>query len=191
MKIKALHAAFIALGMGISSSAFAAADVTSSNASVATLDFSGSVTSNSCQLATDSVQQTVNLGEVKTSTLQNNGQGPRHSFTINLVDCDSSTKGFEVTFEDLQGYDANRDYITNVSMGDGLEAKGVGVKIAKVDEGSDIELSTPVTMAASVDASGDAWPQQSFSFDAYMAGVGNTVSAGYVNASATVSITTN
>ncbi|TJZ59556.1 fimbrial protein [Raoultella planticola] len=83
MKIKALHAAFIALGMGISSSAFAAADVTASDASVATVDFSGSVTSNTCQLDTASTQQTIDMGEVKVSTLENNGMN-RHGFNRHL-----------------------------------------------------------------------------------------------------------
>ncbi|HFD8275012.1 TPA: fimbrial protein [Raoultella ornithinolytica] len=190
MKIKTLHAAFIALGMGVSSSVFAAADVTASDASVATVDFSGSVTSNTCQLATASAKQTVDLGEVKLSTLANNGSGPRHNFSIELVDCDTNTQGFEVTFEDANGFDPQRNYITNTSQGDGLEATGVGVMIADIDNGSELTLSQATNVSASVDASGDAWPQQTISFDAYLKGVETNPTAGYVNASATVSITT-
>lgn len=190
MKIKTLHAAFIALGMGVSSSVFAAADVTASDASVATVDFTGTVTSNTCQLATDSASQSVNLGEVKVSTLENYGSGPRQSFSINLVDCDASTQGFEVTFEDAQGFDSSREHITNVTKGDGLEAAGVGVMIANIDGGGDVVLGQATTIEASVDANDSAWAQQTISFDAYLKGVEANPSAGYVNASATVSITT-
>lgn len=193
MKIKALHAAFIALGMGISSSAFAAADVTASDASVATIDFTGSVTSNTCQLDTASTKQTIDMGEVKVSTLENNGNGPRHNFKIQLVDCDNATQGFQVTFEDNNGFSSTRDYLTNTSQGNGLEATGVGVAIANIDNGSVITLGQPVNVQASVDASNnnEAWPQQTISFDAYLKGVGQgKPTAGYVNASASVSITT-
>lgn len=192
MKKNKIHMAIIALSMGLSSSVMAAADVTASDASVATVDFMGSVTSNSCQLATESVQQTVNLGEIKVSTLNNGAAGPRHAFQINLVDCDSSTQGFSVTFEDAQGYDANRDYITNISQGDGSDAKNVGVRIAKIDGGNDLVLGQEIDFDASVDPnSGDAWPQQTLGFDAYLVKTdGGTATAGTVNASATVSITT-
>ncbi|WP_064359479.1 fimbrial protein [Raoultella ornithinolytica] len=193
MKIKTLHAAFIALGMGVSSSVFAAADVTASDASVATVDFSGSVTSNTCQLDTSSVQQTVNMGEVKVASLQNGGMGPRQNFSINLVDCDDQTQGFQVTFEDNNGSDSSRNYLTNTSQGNGLEATGVGVMIAHINNGTDLTLGQPADMEASVDAGNNnaAWPQQVISFDAYLKGIENqTPTAGYVNASASVSITT-
>lgn len=192
---KSVMATIVAMGMGISGSVMAAAS--SADGSTGQVQFDGRVTSNSCQLATESSSLVIDLGEVKASTLNDGTQGPRQNFSINLVDCDSATQSFAVTFEDALGYNttAGNKYLVNKTMGDGSEAQNVGVYLAHVNQGAEITLGEPQTMSASLDASDpdntSAWANQTVSFDAYMAKTGNSdVTAGSVLANATVSIKT-
>lgn len=194
---KSVVATIVAMGMGISGSVMAAA--APADASTGQIEFNGRVTSNSCQLATSSSSLVVDLGEVKASTLNNGSKGPRQNFSIDLVDCDSTTQSFDVTFEDALGHNAAADnkYLVNKSMGDGSEATNVGVYLAHVNQGADVILGEPQNISASMDESDpgntSAWANQTVSFDAYMAkpaSANSAVTPGIVQANATVSIKT-
>ncbi|EED9464783.1 type 1 fimbrial protein [Salmonella enterica subsp. enterica] len=195
---KSVMATIVAMGMGVSGSVMAAAGP--ADGSTGQVEFNGRVTSNSCQLATSSSSLVVDLGEVKATTLQGGAKGPRQNFSIGLVDCDASTKSFDVTFEDALGHNdtANNQYLVNKTMGDGSEAQNVGVYLAHVNQGAEITLGEPQTIEASIDNTTDpdnpaAWANQTVSFDAYMAkpaGAAGAVTPGTVLANATVSIKT-
>jgi len=197
LKKKNVVATIIAMGMGVSGGVMAAAGP--ADGSTGQVEFNGRVSSNSCQLATASSSLVVDLGEVKASTLNAGTAGPRQNFSIDLVDCDATTKSFDVTFEDALGHNAIADnkYLVNKTMGDGSEAQNVGVYLAHVNQGANILLGQPQNVSASLDesdaANPSAWANQTVSFDAYMAkpaAATGAVTAGSVLANATVSIKT-
>lgn len=80
---KALLAAFIALGV---TSAANAADNGHGK-----VTFKGSIIDAPCSIAPESLDQTVELGQVSNVALQNNGKSTPRNFTIKLENCEFGT----------------------------------------------------------------------------------------------------
>lgn len=95
------------------------------DASQATLNFSGKLTSSLCQVSTDDINQDIQLGEISKAALEASGRGPSHSFSVKLKNCDATVNTITYAIRDTNG--SNDNYLTNKS-GDDF-AKGVGVFI--------------------------------------------------------------
>ncbi|HAX4763366.1 TPA: type 1 fimbrial protein, partial [Escherichia coli] len=166
---------------------------TANDASQATLNFSGKLTSSLCQVATDDVVQNIQLGEISKAALAVGGRGPSHSFSVKLKNCDSSVNGITYAIRDTNG--SQSGYLTNKSGDD--YAKGVGVYL---EDSSNKALTLNGQEHNFVVAAngGQALPDQEIPLAAYIgtltAAGGNidnsTLMAGIVDASAVMTIRT-
>ncbi len=182
------------MSLAVVSALFSGAAMAASAAndsSYATLNFTGRVTSNLCQVATDSTVTNVNLGEVTLSQLQaDNGHSTPQSFTVDLTNCDTTTKSITYTLTDNNASDSRRGYL--VPQSKDTTATGVGVYISKSD-GTPVEMSKEVSHT--IDTNGtDALPSQKLAFTAYiakaddLAGFNQNLGAGDVSAQGTLTI---
>ncbi|HHW0229786.1 TPA: fimbrial protein [Escherichia coli] len=161
------------------------------DSSYATLNFNGRVTSNLCQVATDSVISNIDLGEVTTSQLNTGSQrSTPQSFNVALSNCDSTVNTITYTLTDNNAADSVAGYLIPRS-GD-TSATGVGVYITKSD-GTPVEMSKTITHVVETNGT-TALPSQKLSFTAYMApaaglqGHMQNVGAGNVSAQGTLTI---
>ncbi|EDE3185409.1 fimbrial protein [Salmonella enterica subsp. enterica serovar Typhimurium] len=164
---------------------------TANDASQATLNFSGKLTSSLCQVATDDITKDIQLGEISKAALIASGRGPSQSFSVKLKNCDSSVNSIKYTIRDTNGDETT--YITNKSGDD--YAKGVGVYLEDAANNA-LEVnghSYDFTVAAT---DGNALPDQEIPLAAHIgtlnAAAGdinnNSIMAGIVNASAVMTI---
>ncbi|EFK4281095.1 TPA: type 1 fimbrial protein [Escherichia coli] len=182
------------MSLAVVSALFSGAAMATSAAndsSYATLNFSGRVTSNLCQVATDSAVTNVDLGEVTVSQLNGGNQrSTPQSFNVALSNCDTSVKTISYTLSDNNAADSVRGYLIP-SSGD-TSAAGVGVYITKSD-GTPVEMSKTISHAVETDGE-NALPSQKLSFTAYIApaadlqGHMQNISAGNVSAQGTLTI---
>ncbi|HAZ3270665.1 TPA: type 1 fimbrial protein, partial [Escherichia coli] len=164
---------------------------TANDASQATLNFSGKLTSSLCQVATDDVVQTIQLGEISTAALGKGGRGPSHSFSVKLKNCDASVNTITYAIRDTNGSSAQ--YLTNKS-GDN-NAKGVGVYLED-SANTALELNGKEHNFAVANNNGVALADQEIPFAAYIGalktGAGAidnaAVMAGIVDATAVMTI---
>lgn len=98
--------------------------------SQATLNFEGRVTSNACQISTNDIDKTINLGEVTLNQLES-AATKSQSFSVELVNCDTNTSEIHYTLADTNAAESKVDYLIPVS-GD-TSATGVGVFVEKAD----------------------------------------------------------
>lgn len=118
-------------------------DLATNDTSSANLTFEGRVTSNACQVATDTLDQTIQLGEVTLNQIENNSGSNPQSFNVSLVNCDTNTSGIFYTLSDTNGVDGNKDYLIPLSTD--TSAKGVAVYVQQsngstIMTGEEIEL---------------------------------------------------
>ncbi|CAI2007683.1 TPA: fimbrial protein [Serratia fonticola] len=111
------------------------------NAIDGTINFTGEVVTAPCVVATQSINQHVNMGQVKTSVLTKKGNKSRPTpFQINLEECDTMTlKTANVTFAGVS--DTSDATILSISP-DAGSAKNVGIEIATA-AGVKVALNTP------------------------------------------------
>jgi type 1 fimbria pilin len=99
------------------------------------VNFHGHIIEAACSIASNSLSQTVELGQVATSSLQKNGQSTPVPFSINLehcvVDAENGAGLATVTF--TGDASTNADLLKIVG-----EGQGAGIAIAK--DGNDIKL---------------------------------------------------
>lgn len=152
---KALLAAAVVLGM---SSLAHAADQGHGK-----VTFTGSIIDAPCSIAPESVDQTVELGQVSNAALQGSGKSTPKNFGITLENCSFGTPAAKnkvaVTFTGMES-----------AAGNGLlgitgTAKGASVAITQAD-GQVIKLGTPTKEQALQDGN------NTLSFAAYMQGDG-------------------
>ncbi|MEE7423786.1 fimbrial protein [Escherichia marmotae] len=141
---KKMTALFIASALFSGTAMAGADDLATNDSSSATLNFEGRVTSNACQVATDNLEQTINLGEVTLNQIENNDGSNPQSFTVSLVNCDTNTSGIFYTLNDSNGSEGNQEYLIPTSTD--TSAKGVAVYVQKSDgttvtTGEEVELS--------------------------------------------------
>lgn len=102
------------------------------SASTATLNFVGKVTSSLCQISTNDIAKTIELGEISSAQLKAaGGRGPSKSFNVRLVNCDPSVNDISYVIRDAnsssEAGNTTSSYL--VPQMDDLSAKGVGVYI--------------------------------------------------------------
>lgn len=170
----------------VSGSALAAPSA--NDASTATLNFSGKVTSSLCQVSTADTTKDIALGEVSKSAMEANGKSPAQSFSVTLNNCDSTTNEISYVFSDVNNSTNNAEYLEPKS-GD-TSAGGVGVFLAKHD-GTPIKIGEDINLDIITDTgSNDALPQQTIPLQAYIGkkDANATVTAGTVDAGAIMTI---
>lgn len=162
------------------------------SASTATLNFTGKVTSSLCQVSTEGIEQTIQLGEISASQLNNTGgRAPGHSFYVNLENCDPTLSTISYVIRDQNGSvdtaGGTSGYLIPESSN--TSAKNVGVYITD-SKGTAVNIGSTVTINAT-QSGGEALASQSIPLVAYIAksGAENAV-AGDVKATGVMTITT-
>ncbi|OYC53832.1 hypothetical protein RX33_04516 [Escherichia coli] len=163
------------------------------DASQATLNFTGRVTSSLCQVDTGSVQQDIELGEVSASALKASGTAPAKSFSVSLVNCDTGTDSITYNIADANatGEQSTAAYLQPLSADD--SAKGVGVFIQTSDH-SDVTIGENYQLAVNKDQDENALSNQTISLTAFIgtptrsAADADNVTAGSVSAKGVMTI---
>lgn len=148
---------------GVMSASALAAD-----AGQGTVTFEGSIIEAACGIAPESVDQTVNLGQVASAQLANGGTSRPVPFQIELVDCDTSIGSTaSVTFTGgINPSLADSLAIQGTAAGAGVQITGVDGKVTKLDG------SAPAGSIALQDS------DNTLMFSAYLKGDGTTVVPG-------------
>lgn len=149
-------------------SAGAMAAPAANDASTATLNFTGRVTSSLCQVDTGSVEQNISLGEVSASALKATGIAPAKSFSVSLVNCDTGTGKITYNIADANsaGAATTAAYLQPIAEDD--SAGGVGVFIQTSDH-KDVTIGQDKDFAVVKDQQGNALSTQTIALTAYMA----------------------
>ena len=163
------------------------------DASQATLNFNGKVTSSLCQVSTGDIQKDIELGEVSSAALKaQKGRGPSKSFSVSLVNCDSDLANIAYVFQDKNGNNNTNNYLVPESSD--TAAKGVGVYLEDA-QNNQINVGATKTHTVVNGADNKALPNQTIPLAAYIGTTsGNTgtigagVTAGIVKASAVMTI---
>lgn len=101
--------------------------------------FTGEIIDAPCSITPDTIEQTVDLGEISNKALMNGGKSRPRSFDIKLESCDLSgltDKTVTITFTGSES-SAQPGYLALVGT-----AKGAAIAITN-DEGTNIPLGTP------------------------------------------------
>jgi len=125
-----------------------------------TVTFTGSIIDAPCSINPDSVDQTVNLGEVSNVALKNGGTSNPRPFSIKLEQCDTSTlKTVQTTFSGAAS-SGNPDLL-------GITGTAKGASIAITDgSGQVITLGSPTPAQKLQDGN------NTLAFSAYLQGDG-------------------
>ncbi|WP_454889850.1 fimbrial protein [Serratia quinivorans] len=127
--------------------------------------FTGSIIDAPCSIAPESIDQTVDLGQISNAALKDSGQSTPKNFSISLEDCSFGTPAaknkVQVTFTGMESLAANG------LLGITGNAKGASVAITQAD-GSVIALGKPTKAQVLQDGN------NTLSFAAYMQGDGAT-----------------
>ncbi|MCW0507634.1 fimbrial protein [Aeromonas piscicola] len=100
-----------------------------------TVEFIGSIIDAPCSVAPESVDQTVQMGEVSNSTLSNYGHGSTQKFNVKLEGCSFDTaKSVDVLFSGIPDVDAKNSLALQ-----GF-AKGAAIELSNMSTGDVIEL---------------------------------------------------
>ena len=158
------------------------------DSSQATLNFNGRVTSSLCQVKTDDVVKDIYLGEVSKSALEANAQGPKQSFQVNLINCDTTVSDISYVLSDANG-NGTAAYLIPKS-GD-TSATGVGVYVEKSD-GTPVGVGNTQTLTVTKNGT-DALSEQVIPLRAYIGAQGGAagvaaVTAGTVDATGILTI---
>ena len=112
----------------VSGSAFA--DDAKKEFSNATINFDGNVTASLCQIADDSLDQTIHLGDATVAQVSAEKAGKK-SFNVRLVNCDTTVNNVDYIIQDANGK-GSAAYLVN-SAPTGFAAENVGVYIETHD----------------------------------------------------------
>ncbi|HBA7856788.1 TPA: type 1 fimbrial protein, partial [Escherichia coli] len=163
------------------------------SASTANLNFTGKVTSSLCQINTNDLNKTIQLGNASVSELSGTGQSPYISFQVGLVNCDPEVANINYVISDgnnSPATGATSSYL--VPKSSSTSASGVGVYIADSEHKAiQIGENKSLTVIKGVDTK--ALSEQTVSLTAYMkkAEGANAVTAGTVEATGVMTIKAN
>lgn len=125
------------LGLVSVSQAFAATD-----SGHGVINFKGTIIAAPCSISSETANQVVDLGQISSTTLANNGASTPRAFTIKLENCDVSTlKTVTTTFT---GTSTTAAANAGIAFSSGT-AKGAYVALHEGMSGKDITLGTPTT----------------------------------------------
>lgn len=148
-----------------------------------TVNVTGNILSNSCQIAVGDRNKTVNLGPTSIKQFQNGSiYGPRMSFLIHLSGCGPTASGVSVTFygtpDSADSTLLALDGGTGVATGVGVELQqGVGHTVLPINTAGAVVLLTPGADSVTLP------------FSARYKANGTAVASGQANASATFVLT--
>lgn len=170
-------------------SGVAMAESADNDSSYATLNFSGRVTSNLCQVSTSDVTQSIDLGEVTKQQITD-GATKKQSFSVTLNNCDTTVSQISYVLADGNNNQNTAAYLQPKS-GD-TSAQGVGVYVTKSD-GSAITVGTKYDIDVQKANDGtSALPQQVIALTGYIdsitPGDASSVVGGTVEATGTLTI---
>ncbi|HDZ8965062.1 type 1 fimbrial protein (plasmid) [Aeromonas sp. BC14] len=112
------------------------------------IKFVGAIIDAPCSIAPESVDQTIQMGQIANSMLENQGEGPLRPFEIHLEGCSIDTaKTATITFNGIPD-DTEKKHLAINGF-----AKGAAIAMVSQLDGSDVILGTP-TKAMSL-VSGD------------------------------------
>lgn len=156
------------MSLAVISTLFSGAAMAASAAndsSYATLNFSGRVTSNLCQVSTDNVTQSIDLGEVTKQQITD-GATKKQSFSVTLNNCDTTVSQISYVLTDGNNNQNTANYLQPKS-GD-TSAQGVGVYVTKSD-GSAVTVGTKYDIDVQKGDDGvSALPQQVIALTGYI-----------------------
>ena len=177
----------LVLAMGLvmaAGSAMAALPTSGSSTSVVggQIEFQGTVVDAACAVAQNSVDQTVQMGQVRVADFAGTGSeaGAKTAFTIGLEDCDTTvSQNAAVTFNG--NADSGAAGVLVNAAGEG-SAQGVGIQIYDND-GTALALGTESQAVTLIDGT------NTLNFSADFVSTADTVTPGNVDATATFNIT--
>ena len=156
------------MSLAVVSALFSGATMAASadnDSSYATLNFSGRVTSNLCQVSTDSVTQSIDLGEVTKQQITDSAT-KKQSFSVTLNNCDTTVSQISYVLADGNNNQSQAAYLQPKS-GD-TSARGVGVYVTKSD-GTAINVGTRYDIDVQKANDGtSALPQQVIALTGYI-----------------------
>lgn len=139
-----------------------AANAAGTNGGQGVVNFKGSIVDAPCSISGDSTEQTVDLGAVSSSSLENNGQSTPRVFQINLQDCSLSTAKTVTAKFTGTASKANPDNL-------GIIGKAAGASIVITDgDSTPIKLGTPSSAQKLSDGN------NTLNFAAYLQGDGSS-----------------
>lgn len=170
----------VALSIGLACSLIAGSAIAKDSTATdsTTVTFHGTITETPCTLDSGSADQTVELGHIASSQLENKGSSTAKTFNFALSGCDvTSKKTVSVTFNGQA--DSNDSTLLALASGD---ASGAGVAINSGDK----QLSLGKASSAQTLATG----ANTLTFSAYLKGDGaSAVTAGEFSAVSNVTFT--
>ena len=109
-----------------------------------TIEFNGNVTNNTCQIAGESLDQKISLGDLSVQQVKDRSGGST-PFTITLRNCDADTANVSYMFQDMNGV-GSKAYLENAAT-TGAAAENVGVEISTDQAGTDaLDTEVPTTL---------------------------------------------
>lgn len=139
---------------------------TTAMANDGTVKFVGSIVSGACSIAPGSIDQTVDLGSINKSVLENNGSSTPRTFTIDLEDCDTTQANtVSITFN------GNANSIDTSLLGI-TSSTGAGIQITD-GNGTPIKIGEKTSDTHQLQ-NGD----NTLLFSAYVKGVGSDINEG-------------
>lgn len=112
--------------------------VASATAQANTVTFNGSIIDAACSISPESVDQSVDLGQVANAALKNGGQSTPKQFSIKLEDCVLDDKtGVAVTFDGVEGEASGSLALTGMAKGADImlaDQSGTQVQLGKASK---------------------------------------------------------
>ncbi|EPC8365969.1 fimbrial protein [Vibrio cholerae] len=130
--------------MAVTNVSFAADEIKApANQGGGTIRFVGSIIDAPCTISQESVDQTIEMGQISNSLLEQQGEGVLRPFEIKLENCASATaKKVTVYFNGISDDTAKTRLAINGT------AKGAAIAIVNQIDGSNIALGTPTKAVA-------------------------------------------
>ncbi|EKB22742.1 MULTISPECIES: fimbrial protein [Aeromonas] len=110
------------------------------------IKFIGAIVDAPCSIAPESVDQTINMGQISNSVLEHQGEGPLRPFDIHLEGCSLDTaKTAAITFNGIPD-DTEKKHLAINGF-----AKGAAIAMISQLDGSEVVLGTPTKAATLVE----------------------------------------
>jgi len=127
------------------------------------IKFTGEIINAPCSVAPESIDQVVSLGQINSTTLANGGKSSPEPFTIELRDCDLSTRNnVTVTFTGAQATPTDATL-----LGISGSASGAGIGILSLANSATV----PVTLGTPTGSIALIGVDNTLNFSAYLQGL--------------------
>lgn len=130
----------------LSASVFAEGTGTPADQGHGVIKFVGAIVDAPCSIAPESVDQTIQMGQIANSLLEHQGEGPLRPFEIQLKGCSLDTaKTASITFNGIAD-DSEKKHLSLNGI-----AKGAAIAMVSQRDGSEVVLGTPTKVLSLVD----------------------------------------